>query len=84
MVDPWTAVHFSTGLAMGLMDLPLEECLAAAFAYEVVEQVVERQNWGKELFKSSRPENFLNATMDMAAFALGHWLGGAWNRTGRR
>jgi len=84
VVDPWTAVHFSTGLAFGLMDLPLEECLAAALAYEAVEQVVERQKWGRELFKTSRPETLLNAAMDMGAFALGHWLGGLWNRTGRR
>jgi hypothetical protein len=84
VVDPWTAVHFSSGLAAGLMDLSLEACLAAALAYEAAEQVVERQKWGKELFKTSRPESLLNAGMDMAAFALGHWLGGLWNRTGRR
>ncbi len=84
VVDPWTAVHFSTGLAMGLMDLPLRECLAVAFAYEIVEQVVEREEWGRELFKTSRPETLLNAAMDVAIFSLGHWLGGAWNRTGAR
>jgi hypothetical protein len=84
IVDPWTAVHFSTGLALGLMDLPFEGCFGAALAYEVAEQVVERQKWGKEFFNTSRPETLLNAGMDMAAFALGHWLGGVWNRTGRR
>ena len=83
IVDPWTVVHFSTGLAMGLMDLPLRECVAAALAYEAVEQVVERQNWGKDLFKTSGPETFLNAAMDMGALAVGHWLGNLWNRTGR-
>jgi hypothetical protein len=84
VVDPWTAVHFSTGLALGLMDFPLEECLGAALGYEVAEQFVERQKWGKEFFNTSRPETLLNASMDMAAFALGHWLGGLWNRTGQR
>ncbi len=82
VLDPWTAVHFSTGLALGLMDTPFEPSLGAAIAYEVAEQVIERQAWGKEFFNTNRPETMLNAVMDVAVFVAGHWLGTAWNRTG--
>lgn len=84
VLDPWTAVHFSSGLACGLMDAPFEASVTAAVAYEFVEQYVERQTWGKELFQTSRPETLLNAVMDVAVFTAGHWLGRAWNRTGAR
>ncbi len=83
VLDPWTLVHFSTGLALGLMDTPFRESLTVAAAYELSEQFIERQAWGKEFFKTSRPEAALNAVMDVAVFAAGHWLGRAWNRTGR-
>jgi hypothetical protein len=79
VVDPWTAVHLSTGLAMGLLDLPFRQCMVAAFAYEILEQVVERQEWGKEAFRTTRPETVLNASVDLAVFAVGHWLGAEWN-----
>jgi hypothetical protein len=82
VLDPWTAVHFSSGLALGLMDTPEETSLAAAIAYEVAEQFIERQAWGKDLFRTHRPETILNAVMDVAVFSIGHWLGRAWNRTG--
>lgn len=84
VIDPWTVVHFSTGLALGLMDVPFERSLGAAVGYEVAEQFAERQTWGRELFNTSRPETLVNAAMDLAIFALGHWVGGVWNRTGRR
>lgn len=80
-VDPWTLVHFSSGLALGLMDLPRERCVAASVGYEVVEQFVERQRWGQALFETRRPESVANALVDVAVFALGHWLGERWNRS---
>ena len=70
--DPWTAVHFSTSLALGLMDAPEESSLADAIAYEVAEQFVERQAWGEDLFRTHGPEIVLNAVMDVAVFSLGH------------
>ena len=82
VIDPWTAVHFSTGLALGLMDAPVEPTLTAAVAYELAEQVIERQAWGKDFFKTNHPETVWNAVMDVAMFAAGHWLGRAWNRSG--
>ena len=81
VVDPWTLVHLSSGLAMGLMDLPLEKSLGVALGYELVEQFVEREEWGQELFETSRPERPGNAVMDLLAFGVGHWLGSLWNRT---
>ena len=81
-VDPWTVVHLSAGLALGLMNLPLGRCLAAALAYEVAEQYAERRDWAQELFETEGPESLANAAVDMAAVALGHWVGSAWNRTG--
>ncbi len=54
--------------------------LSLATAYEVAEQAVERQDWGRELFNASGPEIPGNAVADLAVFAVGHGLGKAWNR----
>lgn len=80
-LDPWTLVHFSTGLASGLMDLPLRRALAAAVAYELAEQVFERFDYGKMFFKTSGPEVLSNALLDTVVFAAGHWFGRRWNAT---
>lgn len=81
-VDPWSVVHFSTGLAMGLMDVPFAASMGVALGYEIVEQYVERREWGQEFFETSGPETTPNALLDLAVFAAGHWLGTRWNRTG--
>lgn len=80
-IDPWTLVHFSAGLALGLMAMPREGSIAASIGYEAVEQFVERQHWGQELFESRKPESIANAVVDVAVFALGHWVGERWNRS---
>lgn len=80
-LDPWTLIHFSTGLALGLMEVPPDRAYGAAVAYEIVEQYVERAKWGQDLFESDRPETAINALVDLAAFGVGHWLGGQWNRS---
>lgn len=69
ILDPWSIVHFATGLG-------------AAIAYEFVEQGVERQEVGQELFESSGPESVGNAIADVVLFAAGHALGRLWNSTG--
>lgn len=84
VIDPWTIVHFSTGLALGLMDVPFERSVGAALGYEIAEQFVERQGWGRDFFNTSGPESLPNALMDMAVLSLGHRVGALWNRTGRR
>jgi hypothetical protein len=81
VIDPWTAVHFSTGLAAGLMNAPPVQAMSAALAYEVAEQVMERKELGKELFQTAGPETFANVVTDMLMFAAGMWLGRRWNAT---
>lgn len=81
VADPWTLVHFSAGLAIGLMGIPLRWTLPAAVAYEFVEQLLERKRFGQELFKTSGPEHVGNAMLDVGVFAAGHRLGEAWNAT---
>jgi hypothetical protein len=83
MVDPWTMVHFAAGLAAGLVDVRREWAVTAAVAYELVEQIVERERWGQELFETSRHETIPNLLVDVLVFALGHRLGEAWNDTPR-
>jgi len=80
-LDPWTAVHFSAGLAMGLLDIHRIPAITSAIAYEVAEQFVEREKWGREFFETKGPETIVNAVVDTAAFAFGHWLGKRWLRT---
>lgn len=81
-IDPWTAVHLSAGLAAGLMEIPRTSAFGAAVGYEVVEQLFERHDTGKEFFKTTGPEQPANVVVDLAVFALGHWLGRRWNRSG--
>jgi hypothetical protein len=81
-IDPWTLVHFAAGLAAGLVEMPYRWLLACSLAYEVVEQVAERNEVGQELFETSGPESLPNAVVDMVAITLGHHLGRRWNRTG--
>lgn len=81
-VDPWTGVHLAAGLALGLVEVPLDRALGAAVGYEIAEQYLERQDLGQEIFESSGPETLVNAVADLAFFAAGHWLGRRWNRTG--
>jgi hypothetical protein len=82
IADPWTLVHFSAGLALGLINAPLKWSLAAAIGYELVEQYIERSEEGKEFFDTVGPEIVPNAILDLAVFAAGHQLGQMWNRTG--
>lgn len=81
VVDPWTVVHFASGLALGLVNAPLRWWLPVAVAYEVAEQLLERSAAGREFFDTSGPEAIPNALLDLAAFAAGHELGRRWNRT---
>ena len=81
-LDPWTVVHLGAGLALGLMDVDRDKAMGAALGYEAVEQYVERQAWGRDLFNTRRAESLANAAVDLAAFGVGYWLGTVWNRTG--
>lgn len=82
--DPWTIIHFSAGLAFGLMNIPLRWAVAASVFYELAEQVFERREWGQQLFATSGPESVPNAIVDTAVLVAGHRLGALWNETGDR
>jgi hypothetical protein len=81
MLDPWSIVHFATGLAAGLSEIDRRVAIGAAIAYELVEQDLERREIGKELFETSGPEKAGNAIADVVLFAAGYALGRLWNRT---
>jgi len=81
MVDPWTFVHLASGLAAGLMGVRRDHAVAAAVLYEIVEQYVERREWGQEFFETTRPEDISNSVLDVLVFVVGHRLGEAWNDT---
>jgi hypothetical protein len=81
VLDPWSIVHFATGLAAGLADVDRGPALGAAILYELLEQDLERRDLGQDVFNSSGPEIIANATADVILFAAGHFLGALWNRT---
>lgn len=81
VLDPWSAVHFSSGLASGLIEAPFLPVLTLAVAYEVAEQYFERHPAGKRLFKTSGPESSMNAVLDVVVFVGGYWLGRDYNRS---
>ena len=80
VLDPWTIVHFATGLALGLVSAPRRPSLGAAIAYEFAEQWAERRRLGQDLFDVSGPESAANSAVDVLVFAAGHHLGRAWTR----
>ena len=80
-IDPWTAVHLSAGLALGLLDVALSRALPGAVVYEVIEQVFERSRAGRVFFRTPGPESFPNVLVDVAVFVVGHALGRRWNAT---
>lgn len=79
--DPWTLVHFSAGLAMGMMNAPFWPSMLAATAYEVVENRFEHSEFGKKLFNISGPEILSNAVLDVIVFGAGWYAGQRWNET---
>ncbi|MDT8369015.1 MAG: hypothetical protein RQ745_07390 [Longimicrobiales bacterium] len=81
VLDPWSVVHFATGLAAGLARVDRTVAIGTAILYEFVEQDLERRQIGQDLFKVQGPESLPNAIADVALFAAGHLLGEIWNRT---
>lgn len=81
-IDPWTAIHLTSGMAFGLTDIPFRWAIGLSVAYEVVEQYAERRGWGKSFFRTAGPESLPNAVVDIVVFAVGHRLGARWNATG--
>lgn len=80
-IDPWTAVHFSMGLAAGLVKLPFVPVMVGAVAYDMVEHAFEDSHFGQKFFDVSGPETPANVAVDLGVFALGYWLAHRWNST---
>lgn len=82
MLDPWSVVHFSMGLAFGLMGWKLMPAMGLAVAYDVAEQVFERSEAGQKFFNTSGPESLGNIAADIGVFGVGWALGTRWNSSG--
>lgn len=78
-IDPWTAVHFSSGLATGLMGVGFWPTLLGALAYDGLEQLAERHPMGQRLFRTSKPESAANVVVDTLVFLGGWYLGRRYN-----
>ena len=81
LLDPWSAVHFGTGLAVGLMGISTGAAIAGAVLYELAERPFEAAGFGKTIFNVSKPETTGNAVADVLIFALGLRAGQKWNRS---
>lgn len=79
-IDPWTVVHLGVGLAAGLIETPAWVAIPGAIAYEVFEQQLEATDFGSRFFKTSGPESFANAAVDVGVFALGYFFARRYNR----
>ncbi len=77
--DPWTFVHFGSGVALGLVGMSLPMAMLGAVAYEVVEQVAERDKNVQAFFRTSGPEEAVNVVVDVAVFLGGWWIGNRYN-----
>jgi len=67
-LDRWTLVHAATGAAMGAAGVPAAWALAAAVAYELAEQIAERQPAVQRFFVTSGPEHAANVAADLAIY----------------
>jgi hypothetical protein len=79
VLDPWTVIHFASGMAASLVNIAPRWAFVAAVGYEVLEQFIERTIPGQTFFRTSGPETVANSVADLVAFALGQWAGRRWN-----
>lgn len=80
LFDPWTIIHTSYGLWAGLVGIPFWITMGGAVAYEVFEQVAERQPWGQKIFRTSGAETPINLVSDVLVAAVGWWLGNRYHK----
>lgn len=74
-VDGWTALHFGAGVVAGLAGVRFGPMMGVAVAYEVVEQGVERTEWGQRVFSTRGPESALNVLGDLVSMSVGWGIG---------
>jgi hypothetical protein len=81
-IDPWSVVHFATGLAFGLVGISFWKTFAAGIAWDIFEQFAERADFGQKIFQTSGPESAGNVVVDFGLFLGGWKLGQSYNATG--
>ena len=80
-LDPWSVVHFGSGLALGLLGVSLPVGIALGVGYEVIEHAAESHRVGQRIFLTQGPESGVNMAMDMVLLAGGVALGNRWRKT---
>lgn len=79
LVDPWTVVNFSSGLATGLAEVSLGKAIGLIVLYEVGRSVLSS---GKvKLFATPQQEIPENQVVDALVYLLGWKLGHAYHRS---
>jgi hypothetical protein len=81
-IDPWSAVHATSGLAFGLTDVSFFASITAAIIFDVFEHLFERGKYGQRFFNTSGPESWGNVAADLLLFAGGWYLGNRYNSSG--
>jgi hypothetical protein len=76
-IDPWSAIHFSSGLATGLGDVSLGKAVAIAVASDLLMAYFTSQKTG--ILRTFADEPPINKVIDVALFAFGNHLGRRWN-----
>lgn len=77
VVDPWTAVHFASGLATGLAEAPLGVAVVSAIAFDVAFGYLTQRKSG--LLRGIGEDPAINKVVDIACFALGNYWGRKWS-----
>lgn len=77
-VDRFTLVHFGAGVGANVLGLSLEQTLALAIGFEVVEYLVKDVH--PEIFPHPSQDSPINAAVDVGAAVGGHALFDAWKK----
>ncbi len=81
MLDPWSVVHFASGLVLGMVGVSLPAGLALGVGYEVIEHAAEKHPVGQHIFMTKGPESVPNVAADVAIMAGGLLLGQRWRQS---
>lgn len=77
VLDPWTVIHFSSGLATGLAEVTMLRAIGIALTTDIIYSLLLSQRSG--LLRKREVEPLSNKAADFAAFALGNYMGRRWS-----
>jgi len=77
-VDRFTLVHFGAGVGASVLGLTLEQTLALAIGFEVVEYLVKDAH--PQIFPHPSQDSLPNAAVDVGAAVGGHALFDVWKK----